>query len=390
MRNKNYPFRFISKRIRPFAVTCVMVLLCTASMAQADPSPYAAEVVDYNGTLGNSPYDDPQSLLGSPARNFYDPWGSWSGGTNDRIVKLVEPAYNLESENGSKLITTLNNGAWITVKFDHLVLDDPNNPFGIDFLVFGNPFYTGDGSVNNSTDMNTYNLTGGGFFEDVTVAVSQDGISWYSYDSGPYADNAFPTNAYLWDDANAVWTNFPSDYTKPVDPSLETSLSAGGITAAYAIAAYDGSGGGTGFDLSESGYDWIQYVRVTSSGGEVDAFSDVASATTNIIPVSFDAIDPDGDMPAGQTDDRIITINVNAQGATEMKVWEEAPAESPVNRKDATWQSYVSTVNLTLSAEAGEKTVKICFRDESGNETGTVTKKIELQVPTAVDDWMIY
>ena len=53
------------------------------------------------------------------------------------------------------------------------------------------------------------------------------------------------------------------------------------VSAADAIAAYDGSGGGTGFDLDESGYDWIQYIKVEGtsdfSGGEIDAFSDVAA-----------------------------------------------------------------------------------------------------------------
>ena len=83
------------------------------------------------------------------------------------------------------------------------------------------------------------------------------------------------------------------DFTKPVDPLLTLS-DFGGITAADAIELYDGSGGGTPFDLKNlpgyddlvvdpnSGYRWIQYVRLEGGegifaiGGQVDAVADVA------------------------------------------------------------------------------------------------------------------
>lgn len=249
-------------------ITAVTLIVTASAWA----SPYAVEVIDYSGTFGPSPYDDPQSVLGKPATDFINSWGS----QDPAKVKLVEPAYNTDSD-GNKLITTLNNGAYITVKFDHQVMDDPNNPYGIDFLVFGNALFTGQGYVNDATDMNTYQLTGGGWFEEVTVAVSQDGTNWYTYTNGPFADSAFPTQGYAWDAANAQWTDTEMDFTKPVDPGLAATLSGGGITAAQAIAMYDGSGGGTGFDLADSGYDWIQYIKVTGNGGEIDAFSDVAA-----------------------------------------------------------------------------------------------------------------
>ena len=228
-------------------------------------------MVDYSGPFGRSPYDSPEAVLGKPATQFYD---SWSGATSR--VKLVEPAYNTDTE-GNKLITTLNSGSYITVKFDHRVEDDVNNPFGLDFLVFGNAFYTGSGTVNDRTDMDNYTLTGGGWFEQVTVSVSQDGENWYTYSDGPYGDTSFATQAYEWDSETGTWTDNEMDFTKPVDPSLAAALEAGGMTAAQAIAMYDGSGGGTGFDLAESNFDWIQYIRVEGNGGEIDAFSDVSA-----------------------------------------------------------------------------------------------------------------
>ncbi len=259
---------------------CVLFFVSAVAFA----SPFATQVVDFGGVFGNSPYDDPASVLGKPSTDFYDPWGGWSGGTTDRKVKLVEPAYNVDQAS-KKLITTLNDYSYIVVSFDHQVEDDPANPYGIDFLVFGNAFYVGDGFVHDGTDMGTYMLTGGAFTEDVLVSVSQDGQNWYTYQNGPYGDTAFPTHAYQWDQAqyNATgdgWTNEQMDFTKPVNPAYNDTLINGGISGADAIALYEGSGGGTGFDLAESGFEWIQYIKVEGTtgfaGGEIDAFADVA------------------------------------------------------------------------------------------------------------------
>ena len=255
-------------------------LLCMAAVMLAVPafgySSFATELVDYSSSLtGSSLYNDPYAVLGKPSTNFKNMGFSPATGR----VKLVEPAWNV-GLNDEKLITTLNTGEYVTVKFDHQVEDDPLNPYGIDLLVFGNSFYVGSNFVSDLSDMEDYMLVGGAWFEQLVVSVSQDGEEWYTYDSGPYCDSAFPTQAYLWDSEIGQWTDTESDFTKPVDPELADTLFAGGMSAADAIALYDGSGGGTGFDLAESGYDWIQYVRVEGldgfSGGEVDAFADVA------------------------------------------------------------------------------------------------------------------
>lgn len=213
-------------------------------------------------------------MLGKPSTRFKNTWGP----NPTARVKLVEPAYNV-GLNGEKLICTINIGQSIVVAFDHKVMDDPLNPYGIDFLVFGNSFFIGSGgSVSDATNMNTFNISGSIFAENLKVSVSQDGSNWYTYNNGPYADAMFPTNAYLWDSVNACWTDTESDFTKPVNPSLTSASFAG--TAANAIALYDGSGGGTGFDLAESGFSWIQYIKVEGvsgfAGGEIDAFADVA------------------------------------------------------------------------------------------------------------------
>ncbi len=254
-----------------FTLPCIFLGLTTVS-ARADFSPFASEVVDYSSDLtGSSWYNDPQDVLGKPTTTIPAMWG-WPSAK----VKIVEPAA------GQDRITTINSDSYITVKFDHQVVDDAFNPFGIDFLVFGNAFYATGQSVNDAANMGSYMINGGLFAEPITVSVSQDGINWYTYANGPFADNYYPTQAYQWDQAmydstGYGWTDQEMDFTKPVDPDLQNTLFAtGAISAADMIAAYNGSGGGTGFDLAESGLGWIQYIRVTGTGGEIDAFADVA------------------------------------------------------------------------------------------------------------------
>ncbi len=261
--------------------------------APAAANPFAFEVVAAQEPFGASPYDDPASVLGMPSTNFYDPWGGWSGGTTERRVKLVEPAYNLDATQTRKLITTLPEGSSIMARFEQPIYDDPANPYGVDFAVFGNAFYTASGFVNDSADMNTLLLAGGVFAEPTKVSVSpgytgkagQDPANsatwdWYRYDNGPYADGVFPTHAYRWNRASATWSNELMDFTKPVNPALGTRLNSGDtetLSAADAIDLYDGSGGGTGFDLAQSGFTSVQYVKVEGltdfSGGEIDAIS---------------------------------------------------------------------------------------------------------------------
>ena len=49
------------------------------------------------------------------------------------------------------------------------------------------------------------------------------------------------------------------------------------LTVAEAIDLYDGSGGGTAFDLDalSNGPSYIKYVKFTGTGGEIDAVSDI-------------------------------------------------------------------------------------------------------------------
>ncbi len=236
-------------------------------------SPFATDVVSSSGPFGNSPYNDPYALLGKP---------STKGANGNFRIKLVEPAYSTGTDK-EQLITTLNQGSSIVVEFDHDVLNDVDNPDGIDFIVFGNAFFSGNGTVSDATNMETYMLRNptSCFSEPLKVSVSQDGTTWYQFTNGPYGDSLFPTQAYQWDAVNNQWTDNEMDWTKPVNPNLTVS-SFNGLSAEAAIALYNGSAGGTGFDLANvgGGLAYIRYIKVEGlsgySGGEIDGFADVA------------------------------------------------------------------------------------------------------------------
>ena len=268
---------------------CIALILALFSFAgPIEASDFAAEVVDYDTPLGPIPYDDPNSVLGKPTR--------WiSAFVEDFACSLVYAAWNTDP-NGNKLITTIGDGGKIVVKFDHKVSDDPGNPYGLDFIVFGNTFFDirGDIWLRPDTNMAEFYLANPTSTNDepVQISVAQDHNGpWYTFTNGPYGDCAFPTNAFAWDrDAN-TWCE-ELDWLKPVNPDLNDA-NFSGLSAADAIDLYDGSAGGTGFDLKgldpndyaalavdpNTGRKWIQYIKVESyesSYGEIDGFSDVA------------------------------------------------------------------------------------------------------------------
>ena len=269
----------------------------TSQVVAADTasSPYPLELAEALPPFSRSTlYADPLAVLGEPttmAQNL-----AFFGLPDPFRVKLVEPAYNLDLD-GNKTLLTLEEVSGetgtvygsVTVKFDHPVYDEPANPYGVDFLVFGNTFYVGKGFVSDTTDMRSHYLSGGAFSEPMKVSVSPDGERWYTYEEGPYCDTTFPTHGFHWDAGlfdrtGNGWTKKKMDFTKPVNPALSSVLGVAEsyLSAADAISLYAGSGGGTGFDLAESGFDFIRFVRVEAadgfSGGEIDAFSAVRPA----------------------------------------------------------------------------------------------------------------
>lgn len=75
---------------------------------------------------------------------------------------------------GTSAVTLGAFGGNIVYKYDEPIKNDPNNPYGIDFIVFGNCFTNSDGS------------TSSGAAEPAAVAVSKDGENWYELAGSEY------------------------------------------------------------------------------------------------------------------------------------------------------------------------------------------------------------
>lgn len=130
----------------------VMVPILHSTAMASDP--WADTVVDASKSLnGSDLYNDPKSVLGSPTRSFYD----WYQGAQ-MAASVVVGVFNLDAPDGNKVITTLNGDEFIKVRFDEPVEDDPENPYGIDLLVFGNSFFYSDTFIEPGSDMETVRL----------------------------------------------------------------------------------------------------------------------------------------------------------------------------------------------------------------------------------------
>ena len=266
----------------------------------AAESPYAWRVVsadverDQPSWDGAFAFGDPSAALGRPSLSTI----GW-GGAPDTPVVPVNPAYGPGRLVSLVSATNANAGGTITLEFDHDVVDDPRNPFGLDFIVFGNAMQTigGNASWNGTEDPATVVVaTDKLSAEPGLVEVSADGATWFAYTEGPFADAFAPTLSHRYDpgdpdpslfDCNRWW-GAPADATRPVDPALSAADFKGRTLADYA-RLYDGSAGGTGFDIAAFdlprdalGRKFIRFVRITTlepgDDTDLDAVSDVAPA----------------------------------------------------------------------------------------------------------------
>jgi hypothetical protein len=239
---------------------CVAVLLSTAGAASiAHGSDFAVTVVEYvqgaGVSIGN---DDPNAALGSPTRFT---------GAQIGFPGAVTP-FNPSFDRGE--CVSIGRGGSLTLAFDRDVIDNPDNPFGLDLIVFGNSFFWDP--VNFTATAQALSSDGG------VISVSADGQTWVT--APGMADGLFPTLAYLdqtypfGGPAGSVL----SDFTRPVNPNFASPGAWQGADLAAIIAMYDGSGGGWGVDIGALGLSSVRYVRFTNASDavlipEIDAVS---------------------------------------------------------------------------------------------------------------------
>ena len=279
-----------------------------------DPNDFAVEVVDYfsgagvpSDDLTGQLFNDPAAALGRPT---VDTMGDGTAAPYGQPIPVV-PVFPVWRHYEA---VSIGHQGYLVLKFSHPVSDDINNPYGVDFIIFGNSFQKISGGDNwlNGNPEHITTLNRDCTREPAIISVSQDGIRWFTYTPDPnlvedtdfadpnfpgtidyaedfYADGFVPTLGRQYDGQSAQYWTDPTDPTVPFDPSIlpdEFKLK----TVAQVCELYGQSAGGTGFDLSgfnlpvdpQTGRKWIQYVRVSnprSAGAtpEIDAVSDVAA-----------------------------------------------------------------------------------------------------------------
>lgn len=239
-------------KIRSLALASLFAVSVASVHAQ-----FASSIVAYEpGTGFAAGFTNATAALGAPA----------AGGS---VTPFAAPYAKTQ-------IVSLGTNGFLTLRFDAPIINDPSNPFGVDFSIFGNTFfaitngnYSGGGITSGALGGNNTGAT--------TVQVSADGNHWFTLNPAlaPTADNIFPTDGL-------------GDPRLPVNPAL-TAGSFGGLGLAGIRALYNGSAGGTGYDLA-----WAQdtngnfvnlpiarYVRVNvlSNKSEVDAVAAVRGST---------------------------------------------------------------------------------------------------------------
>ena len=270
------------KRVLP----CAWAVCLSFCAAYAVDAPWADAVVARNAIAPLAGFTDPSKTLGAPA----------GGGV---LAPNNGKAYCIGTPGAAP-------GSYITLKFDTPILNDPNNPLGLDFVVHGNAFWVGGvptrrwaeaALVEVSADTNGNGLADDPWYvipgsRGLDAAVLPSGIANPSPALAGNVLNAKTDGTeqdWGYADMSPTVQPYRDNYLRPDDP-LKVGLTAR-------------SGGGDAFDLSwavgpnatPAALDKADFVRISAFiNGTVSGFGTVApeiSAVVDIDPLT----DTDGD-----------------------------------------------------------------------------------------------
>ncbi len=250
----------IMRRIK-FHLVIVVIAPIAMIASTTTASDFASAVLSYvPGSNPASGFTNPLVALGPPERMTGE-------GFTPGAVTPFHPCFSNDE------IVSIGAGGQLTLAFDPPLRNQPNNPFGIDFIVFGNSFFT-DAAYPTGT-VAALAWDGG------TIQVSADGITWVTV-ANTLADGLFPTMGSV--DAapySPTVGAIATDPNKPVDPSW-TAATLAGKSFAELVEIYAGSAGGAGVDLATVGLTEVIAVRILVPSGihpnvEIDSVARVRS-----------------------------------------------------------------------------------------------------------------
>ena len=274
-------------------MTTVLISLFMTGECFCD-SPFATRVVSYiAGTGAATGHRNPQTALGEPTRIT---------GTSSapETVTPFQPAWMPNQ------IVSIGAGGSLTLELGQAAFDSPNNPFGVDLIVFSNAFFS---DVSGGQGSPGYCFADGG-----VIDVSDDGATWFEIPN-TQADGPMPTMGFM--DAgpfDSTPGELSTDFRKPMNPAI-TLYDLQELNYIDVIHAYDGSGGGVGVDLASVGLNQAHFVRIRQIAGatsspEVDAVMVVKpilicdldgngvvdSADVSLVLLMFGEVNSSGDL----------------------------------------------------------------------------------------------
>lgn len=241
---------------------CLMAAACVLATAPGVWGQYASSVIAYNaGTGASAGFNQPASALGEPSRVTNHQFGG--------PVDPFNPPFLAEQ------LVSIGAGGSLTLQMAAPVRNEATNPFGLDFIVYGNAGFIFSDFEAGRTDGTLF----GAEATSTRVSVSADNVTYFTLDTSlaPIFDSYFPTDG-------------SGTFGLPVNPALANAASFSGDTLTEIRAKYAGSAGGTGFDLAWArdgsgdpvALDSISYVRLEVLVGkaEIDGLAAVPEPST--------------------------------------------------------------------------------------------------------------
>jgi hypothetical protein len=201
----------------------------------------------------------------------YDLGSGFASGFTNASTVLGAPASTLNPFSPAfrnTQLLSIGAGGYLTVQFSTPIANDPGNPYGLDFSIFGN-----SGFIITNGNFSGGGITDGSLFGNnpgsTRISVSADNLIYYQLNPSlaPVVDGMFPTDG-------------GGNFQLPVNPLLTGSDFAGqGLSGIRSL--YNGSAGGMGYDIGwaqdQSGNSIslpsVNFVRVDVLSGksEIDA-----------------------------------------------------------------------------------------------------------------------
>lgn len=216
---------------------------------------YADAVMSYNSGAGFATgFTNASAALGAPALGA--------------SVTPFAPPFSKSQ------IVSVGAGGEITLQMSTPIVNNPDDPYGVNFILFANQFFV-EGSGGKASGLFDHAAS-------IEVQVSQDDSTWYTLNPAlaPQPGTLYPTAG----NGNPLL---------PVNPALTLSDFEGQNLAGIE-SLYDGSAGGTGYDLS-----WAE----TGGGASVD----LSSADYVRIEVQSGVLDLDAASVVQAVPDRMMT-----------------------------------------------------------------------------------